>query len=230
MRERDGRLRLGTRRWEGIIFDCDGVLLDTEACWTRAEEALFASYGKDFTPENKRSLLGTGGPAAGELLERMLELPGGANALLTELHELARREFTATASATEGAVELLRELAGKFRIGLASNTPRALVEVALSQAAVDIGNFGAIVCADEVPLPKPAPDVYEAVCSQLGVVTSSVARSRGFAYGGCGRRGCRSGRNRRTVDTGRPTRCGLGLSNAGRSGVVRRAGLGLCPA
>src|SRR5664280_2201061 len=99
MPDRDGRLRLGTHRWEGIIFDCDGVLLDTEVCWTRAEEALFASHGKGFTLEH--SLLGTAGPAAGELLENMLELPGGADMLLTELHGLARREFAASASATE---------------------------------------------------------------------------------------------------------------------------------
>jgi HAD superfamily hydrolase (TIGR01509 family) len=165
-------MKLGARRWDGIIFDCDGVLLDTEGCWTRAEEALFTSHGKQFTLENKRSLLGVGGQAAGELLESMLELPGDASVLLVELHELARREFAATASATEGAVELLRELTGQFRIGLASNTPRALVEVALSRAAVDAGSFGAVVCGDEVFRPKPAPDLYEAACSQLGVAAS----------------------------------------------------------
>lgn len=169
-------MRVGARFWEGVIFDCDGVLLDTEACWTRAEEALFTSYGKDFSPEHKRRLLGTGGDTAGELLERMLELPGDAGVLLTELHELARHEFTARASAARGAIELLHELVDKVRIGLASNTPRELVEVALQRAEVDAGYFGAIVCADEVPRPKPAPDVYERACSWLGVTASrSVA-------------------------------------------------------
>ena len=165
-------MRLGTRRWEGIIFDCDGVLLDTEECWTRAEEALFTSHGMGFTLEHKRSLLGVGGRAAGEQLERMLGLPGGADMLLAELHELTRWEFATTASATEGAIDLLRELTGEFRIGLASNTPWELVEVALSRAKVNTDSFGAIVCADEVLRPKPAPDLYEAACSQLDVAAS----------------------------------------------------------
>lgn len=159
-------------RWEGIIFDCDGVLLDTEACWTRAEEALFFSYGKVFTPEHKRRLLGTAGDAAGELLERELELPGRAGDLLAELHELAGREFAATASATEGAIELLGELKGEVPIGLASNTPWTLVEVALSRARVGTDYFGAIVCADGILRPKPAPDLYVEACSRLGVTAS----------------------------------------------------------
>jgi HAD superfamily hydrolase (TIGR01509 family) len=162
-------MRASPPRWEAVIFDCDGVLLDTEKCWTRAEEALFASYGRDFTPEHKRSLVGTGGELAAELLASMLELPGRGGALLSELHRLARREFAAAASATRGAIELLHELTVEFRIGLASNTPRELVKIGLRRAEVDAGLFDTIVCADEVRRPKPAPDVYERACSRLGV-------------------------------------------------------------
>jgi HAD superfamily hydrolase (TIGR01509 family) len=158
MHNRGGSMSTGARRWEAVVFDCDGVLLDTEICWTRAEEALFTSRNKEFTLEHKRSLLGTGGPAAGEMLESMLGLPGQGSMLLAELHESARQEFSAGAAATEGAIELLDELTGKVRIGLASNTPWDY--------------FGAIVCGDEVLRPKPAPDVYEAACSQLGVTAS----------------------------------------------------------
>jgi HAD superfamily hydrolase (TIGR01509 family) len=172
MHNRGGSMSTGARRWEAVVFDCDGVLLDTEICWTRAEEALFTSRNKEFTLEHKRSLLGTGGPAAGEMLESMLGLPGQGSMLLAELHESARQEFSAGAAATEGAIELLDELTGKVRIGLATNTPWELVEVALSRARVDTDYFGAIVCGDEVLRPKPAPDVYEAACSQLGVTAS----------------------------------------------------------
>ena len=104
--------------------------------------------------------------------QAQLGLPGRAGDLLAELHELARREFAASASATEGAIELLRELNGEVRIGLASNTPWALVEVALSRAKVGTDYFGAIVCADETLRPKPAPDLYEEACSRLGVAAS----------------------------------------------------------
>ncbi len=165
-----------TDGWEAVVFDCDGVILDTEECWTRAEVGLFAANGRTFTAEHKRRMLGIGGPAAGRLLEVMLGQPGRADALLAELHRLAGAEFASHASATEGAVELLRELRQVVPVGLASNTPRALVEVALKRSGVGRGSFDAVVCADEVDRPKPAPDIYLEACARLGVApTRSVA-------------------------------------------------------
>ena len=63
------------RRFDAIIFDNDGLLLETEGAWTLAEERLFARYGHEFTIEHKREILGKGGPLAEEALARLLDRP-----------------------------------------------------------------------------------------------------------------------------------------------------------
>ena len=66
----------------GVVFDNDGLLLDTEDAWTRAEETLFARRGRVFTIEHKRSLIGSASAAAARKLEAMLELPGEGETLM----------------------------------------------------------------------------------------------------------------------------------------------------
>jgi beta-phosphoglucomutase-like phosphatase (HAD superfamily) len=57
---------------DAVIFDNDGLLLDTESVWTRAEQDLFEAYGREFTPADKQELVGTSAPIAGAILERRL--------------------------------------------------------------------------------------------------------------------------------------------------------------
>ena len=59
--------------FDAIVFDHDGLLLDTEAAWTRAEATLFERRGRVFTPEHKRALLGTSRSVAAGMLEEMLD-------------------------------------------------------------------------------------------------------------------------------------------------------------
>jgi beta-phosphoglucomutase-like phosphatase (HAD superfamily) len=59
-----------------VLFDNDGLLLDTEVLWTRAEITLFEHFGRTFTLEHKRELIGTSGPVAEATIERHLGVPG----------------------------------------------------------------------------------------------------------------------------------------------------------
>jgi beta-phosphoglucomutase-like phosphatase (HAD superfamily) len=75
-----------------VVFDCDGVLLDSEAAWTRAETGLFARYGKTYGAEEKRLLIGGSLPETGRALEELLDRRRSASALIAELVELAAEE------------------------------------------------------------------------------------------------------------------------------------------
>ncbi len=66
---------------EAIVFDCDGLLLETEDCWTLAESELFARYGRTFGDEEKRTLIGTSLLDGSLILERLLDQPGRAEPL-----------------------------------------------------------------------------------------------------------------------------------------------------
>jgi len=152
-----------------VIFDNDGLLLDTESVWTRAERDLFARRGLDFTPANKRELVGASAEVAGGILERRLREPGRAAALIEELNELVVAELEHGVEAMVGARELLHELKRRGTpLGLVSNSPLAFVRRSLEIVGFH-DRFDVVISAHEVAAPKPAPDPYLEACRRLGV-------------------------------------------------------------
>jgi HAD superfamily hydrolase (TIGR01509 family) len=152
-----------------VIFDNDGLLLDTESVWTRAERDLFQRRGLEFTPADKRDLVGTSAEIAGAILERRLGEPGRASALIEELNELVVAELEHGVEAMVGARELLHELRLRGTpIGLVSNSPLAFVRRSLAIAGFE-DRFDIVLSAHEVAAPKPSPDPYVEACRRLGV-------------------------------------------------------------
>ena|SRR5579871_2696873 len=157
------------RRFDAVVFDNDGLLLDTEEAWTRGERELFERRGVEFTAEHKRELLGTSARAAAAALEVMLDAPGRGALLIAELGMLVLEEMRHHAPPRPGAVELLGRLADAgIPAGLASNSPRVLVDRALATSGIAPSTFAAILTADVVAVAKPAPDIYLAACAALG--------------------------------------------------------------
>jgi len=159
-----------------VVFDNDGLLLDTEDAWTRAEMTLFERRGRKFTLEHKRSLIGSARADAAVKLEAMLELDGQGEALMDELHELVMLEALTGVAPRPGALELLARLrdAG-VPVAVASNSQREFVQRTLSGAGLLDGRFATVVCVEDVARPKPAPDIYLEACRRLGVDSSSCA-------------------------------------------------------
>ena len=157
------------RRPDAVVFDNDGLLLDTESVWTRAEEDLFERYGHEFTTERKHEIIGTSAGAASEMLERWLEQPGRAAELIAELDVLVVAELEHGVEAMIGARDLLERLRAQGTpIGLVSNSPLRFVERSLEIVGFE-SIFDVVVSAHEVAAPKPAPDPYLEACARLGV-------------------------------------------------------------
>jgi HAD superfamily hydrolase (TIGR01509 family) len=151
------------------VFDNDGLLLDTEDAWTRAEVRLFAARGATFTMAHKRDLIGSSHVLAASKLEAMLDRPGEGAALVHELQELVMEEALMGVAPRPGALDLLDRLAtAGVPLGLASNSTRAFIDLVTASAGV-AHRFQVIVTGDEVEHPKPAPDLYLEVCRRLGV-------------------------------------------------------------
>jgi HAD superfamily hydrolase (TIGR01509 family) len=164
------------RRFDAVVFDNDGLLLETETAWTRAEVRLFARFGREFTIEHKRAILGKAGPLAEQALAELLEQPGDGVALFRELQGLALEEIGRSAEPRPGALELLARLQAQgMPLGLASNSNRAFVDRALATAGVSKDTFHATLAGDEVANEKPAPDIYFAICEALGVEPARTA-------------------------------------------------------
>ena len=139
---------------DAVVFDNDGLLLDTESVWTRAEQDLFDRRGAEI---------------AGRILERRLDEPGRAVELIEELNELVVAELEHGVEAMVGARELLHKLKQRGTpIGLVSNSPLVFVRRSLEIVGFD-DRFDVVLSAHVVAAPKPAPDPYLEACRRLGV-------------------------------------------------------------
>lgn len=156
-------------RFRAVVFDMDGLLLDTEILWHRAEVELFRRHGADFTWDDKMVVIGTSFAATSRYFaERLGRTPAEGDALVEEMLEIMHGELQQQVDSRPGAVELVDRLRGHTRLALASNSPRRLVDTALSSARLTDA-FEAIVTSDDVEHPKPAPDLYLLACERLGV-------------------------------------------------------------
>lgn len=154
---------------DAVVFDNDGLLLDTESVWTRAEQDLFELRGTEFTPADKLELVGTSAEIAGTILERRLGESGRAAELIEELNELVVAELEHGVEAMIGARELLERLRERGTpIGLVSNSPLRFVRRSIELAGFH-EHFDVVISAHDVAAPKPAPDPYLEACRRLGV-------------------------------------------------------------
>lgn len=154
---------------DAVLFDNDGLLLDTESVWTRAEADLFERYDAEFTADHKHAVIGTSAEVAAGLFEGWLDQPGRRVELMEELDLLVVAELEHGVEAMVGARDLLERLKGQGTpIGLVSNSPLAFVVRSLEIVGFnDI--FDAVVSGHDVAAPKPAPDPYLEGCRRLGV-------------------------------------------------------------
>jgi HAD superfamily hydrolase (TIGR01509 family) len=151
---------------EAIVFDLDGVLVDSEPLWAEAEREVVMSFGRPWAPDVQRLLLGKGPEAAVRTLAAHL----GED----DHEEVGRRLASAAVDAFHRGVDprpgvppLIEALHRRVPLGVATNSVRLLAEIALESAGLD-GLIEAVVTAEDVLQPKPAPDPYARACARLG--------------------------------------------------------------
>lgn len=150
-----------------VVFDCDGLLLDTESCWSRAEASLFADYGFGFGPAEKDLLIGRTLEAACDNIADHVGQPGAGQRLQSELLPRVESELATAVTVMPGARDLLERLASRVPLAVATNSPRAMLNAALAASGL-AEYFEVSVAADEVERPKPDPQMYLTAFEQLG--------------------------------------------------------------
>jgi HAD superfamily hydrolase (TIGR01509 family) len=169
-------------RYRAVVFDMDGLLLDTEVVWQRSEEELFRRHGEVFSMEDKLAVIGTSADhTAAYFARRLGQPPDRGPALVDELMAAMQEELRLQVAGRPGAIELVDRLRGRTRLGLASNSPRRLVDAALATARLTDA-FDAIVTSDDAAF-KPAPDIYLLACERLGVAPEEALALEDSASG-----------------------------------------------
>jgi len=152
---------------DAVVFDCDGLLAETESAWTRAETALFREHGHDFGPAQKKILIGQTLASGGAAMAEYFGLPGAGPGLADRLAGVVAQELAAGTPALPGARAIAETLRRRgIPAAVASNSPRRFVDTALLSAGLD-GLFEVVVSAEDAEHGKPAPDLYLAACGRL---------------------------------------------------------------
>lgn len=148
-----------------VVFDCDGLLADTEAEWVAAQDEYLASHGASFTPATRREVTGRSVEHVISAIAR--EIDRSALTVAAEVTDLIRSAPARAVRAMPGAIATVREVAALVPVAVASNSPREMLESTI--AGLGLGDaFDATVAVEDVAQPKPAPDLYALAASRLG--------------------------------------------------------------
>jgi len=159
---------------EAVIFDLDGVLVDSEKAWASARKQLVRERGGAWHGDAVRVMMGM---SSQEWSRYMHEQLGAAMAPAQIVREVVRRLeglYRERLPLMPGAREAVASLAERWRLGLASSANRPIIELVLDLADMR-GLFAATVSSEEVPRGKPAPDVYLEAARRVGSEPSHCA-------------------------------------------------------
>jgi HAD superfamily hydrolase (TIGR01509 family) len=160
---------MGTdRHVQAVVFDLDGVLLDSEQVWDEIREQLVRERGGAWTDTAQRDMMGMSSPEWSRYMHDTLGLTEPPEEINAEVVRRLQDRYTRELPLLPGAVDAVRRLAERWPLGLATSSNRPVIETVLDAAGLR-PFFAATVSSEEVARGKPAPDVYLEAARRLGV-------------------------------------------------------------
>jgi HAD superfamily hydrolase (TIGR01509 family) len=153
---------------EAIVFDLDGVLIDSEPAWDRARRAVVAETGGRWRGNATREMMGMSAPEWSAYLHDELSVPLPPEEINDRVIDHLLDSYRRGLPLLPSAVEAVRRLAAVWKLGLASSANRAVIDAVLAASGLT-RCFAVTVSGEEVARGKPAPDVYLAATERLGV-------------------------------------------------------------
>ena len=159
---------------EAVVFDLDGVLLDSEQLWDEAREQLARERGGRWHDQAQRDMMGMSSLEWSRYMHETIGLPEPPEEISREVVERLTALYRERLPAIPGAKEAVERLAADYKLGLASSSNRELIDLALELLGV-AHLFAATVSSEEVACGKPAPDVYLEAARRLGIEPARAA-------------------------------------------------------
>ena len=157
-----------------VVFDLDGVLVDSDHIWHEVREGLARERGGRWTERSEPDMSGMSSLEWSRYLHDVVGLPESPQELNDEVVRRMVSRYGEEPPFIEGARAAVARLASTFRLAVASSSNRELIESVLEAGGI-AGHFGAWVSSEEVPRGKPAPDVFLEAARRLGVAAADCA-------------------------------------------------------
>jgi HAD superfamily hydrolase (TIGR01509 family) len=159
---------------EAVVFDLDGVLIQSEEIWDAVRERYVRERGGRYDAEVQRAMMGMSSPEWSRFLHEDAGVPDEPETINRDVVGLMLEAYRRELPLVPGAAEAVRRIGAAFPLALASSSNREIFEAALELAGLT-DCFRATVSSEEVERGKPAPDVYLEAARRLGVAAESCA-------------------------------------------------------
>jgi HAD superfamily hydrolase (TIGR01509 family) len=159
---------------EAVVFDLDGVLLDTEELWNEARRQIAEERGGRWQDDAQRAMMGMSSPEWSRYMHDVLGVPDPAEEISAEVVKRLESLYRERLPLVSGALAAVRRIGERWTLGIASSSNKPLIDLFLELTGTgDL--FRATVSSEEVARGKPAPDVYLEAARRLGVPPPSCA-------------------------------------------------------
>ena len=153
-----------------VIFDMDGVMIDSEPLWEKTERILLARRGIDYSPDYRDKIVGLNQRDSGQLLVDTFDLDETVEDIINERISILTSIYEKELELIPALMPLLEQLAGEgYRLAVASSSPLRVVTFVLDMFSLH-NHFLTVVSGDSVGNGKPHPDIYLHTAEMLGVV------------------------------------------------------------
>jgi HAD superfamily hydrolase (TIGR01509 family) len=159
---------------DAVVFDLDGILIQTEELWDEVREQLALERGGRYDAQAQRDMMGMSSPEWSRYMRERVGLPESPEEIAAEVVGLMEARYRQRLPLIPGAVEAVERLAARWPLGLASSSNRPLIDLVLELSEL-ARFFRATVSSEEVDRGKPAPDVYLEACRRLGADPTRAA-------------------------------------------------------
>ena len=159
---------------DGVVFDLDGLLLDSEQVWDAAREELAEERGGRWHPGAQRDMMGMSSPEWSRYMHDVIGVPNPPDEINAEVVRRVEEHYRKHLPVIPGAQAAVERLAERWPLALASSSNRELIDLALDLMGI-ADRFQATVSSEEVGRGKPAPDVYVEAARRLGVDPTHAA-------------------------------------------------------
>jgi HAD superfamily hydrolase (TIGR01509 family) len=157
-----------------VVFDMDGVLIQSEEIWDAVREEFVRERGGRYDAEVQRAMMGMSSTEWSRYLHEAAGVPDEPPAINDEVVRRMLRAYEADLPLIDGAAAAVERLAQAFTLGVASSSNRPLIDTVLDVSGL-AAHFAATVSSEEVAHGKPAPDVYLEAARRLGVEPGDCA-------------------------------------------------------